>query len=244
MRQIKLLLACRDEDLALSLVAKIVLAGNGRIVGEAANLPGLRSKVAETRPDVLVLEHIHGEEKSAWQYISQFGPPGGGSTRVLLLCDAYTPLMIAGFIQRGASGCLLKSSEPTLCARAVGAVHAGESWFERAALVQALRGHFVAEPAASSSWLASQARLTARETEILGLIGSALSNKEIAQQLRISDKTVKTHLHHIYVKLHRSGRYKAFLSNAPAGLALALGEYRRIRPGTANAAGLSGARPG
>jgi hypothetical protein len=38
-------------------------------------------------------------------------------------------------------------------------------------------------------------------------------NKEIARILKISDKTVKTHLHHIYVKLHQSGRYKAFLSN-------------------------------
>jgi Response regulator containing a CheY-like receiver domain and an HTH DNA-binding domain len=56
--------------------------------------------------------------------------------------------------------------------------------------------------------------LTAREREILDLVGAALSNKEIARKLAISDKTVKTHLHHIYVKLQRSGRYKAFLSDA------------------------------
>jgi len=239
MRQIKLLLACRDEDLALSLFTKIVRAADGRIAGEATDLHSVTSKAAATRPDVLVLEHIRGDEKSAWQHMSRFGPPGG-STRVLLLCDACTPHMIAGLIQRGASGCLPKASDPSLCARAVGAVHAGESWFERTALVQALRSQLVAEPAGSPAWLADQALLTARETEILGLIGSALSNKEIARQLRISDKTVKTHLHHIYVKLRRSGRYKAFLSNSPAGLARGSSERRRIRTDTSNAAGLPG----
>ena len=37
-----------------------------------------------------------------------------------------------------------------------------------------------------------------------------MSNKEIGRALQISDQTVKTHLHHVYVKLQRSGRYKAF----------------------------------
>jgi ATP/maltotriose-dependent transcriptional regulator MalT len=40
-----------------------------------------------------------------------------------------------------------------------------------------------------------------------------MSNKEIGRRLAISDQTVKTHLHHVYVKLERSGRYKAFLSH-------------------------------
>lgn len=43
-----------------------------------------------------------------------------------------------------------------------------------------------------------------------------MTNKEIARQLKINDKTVKTHLHNIYIKLHDGGRYKAFLSNGRA----------------------------
>lgn len=62
-------------------------------------------------------------------------------------------------------------------------------------------------------------KLTQREEEVLRLIGTGLTNKEMARRLAISDKTVKTHLHHIYVKLHRSGRYKAFLSQPGTPLA-------------------------
>ena len=55
---------------------------------------------------------------------------------------------------------------------------------------------------------------------MLDLIGSGLSNKEIARQLDISDKTVKTHLHRVYVKLNQSGRYKALLAQ--------IGEHARL----------------
>jgi ATP/maltotriose-dependent transcriptional regulator MalT len=99
-----------------------------------------------------------------------------------------------------------------MMAKAVMAVHAGDPWFGRTALLQALRSRVATEPVQEVS-AEDQALLTRREREILGLIGSAMSNKEIARILKISDKTVKTHLHHIYVKLHQSGRYKAFLSN-------------------------------
>jgi DNA-binding CsgD family transcriptional regulator len=59
---------------------------------------------------------------------------------------------------------------------------------------------------------AEEGTLTRREHEIMLLIGTGLTNKEIARRLAISDHTVKTHLHRVYVKLHRSGRYKALLA--------------------------------
>ena len=116
--------------------------------------------------------------------------------------------------RRGASGCLFTSSEPSLQVRGVTSVHRGEAWFGRTALLDAIRSQIAAQPTIPSELLDDHELLTAREREILGLIGNALSNKEIARRLQISDKTVKTHLHHIYVKLHQSGRYRAFLSSS------------------------------
>ena len=55
-------------------------------------------------------------------------------------------------------------------------------------------------------------KLTRREDEILRLIGTGLTNKEIGRRLKISDNTVKTHLHRVYTKLNQSGRFKAFLA--------------------------------
>lgn len=57
-----------------------------------------------------------------------------------------------------------------------------------------------------------------RDTNVTswGLIGNAMSDREIARHLKISDHTVKTHLHHIYVKLENSGRHKALLPKTAA----------------------------
>jgi len=59
-----------------------------------------------------------------------------------------------------------------------------------------------------------------------------MSNKEIARQLKISDHTVKTHLHHIYVKLEKSGRYKAFLSSPVAGTLARAAAARELPQGS------------
>jgi DNA-binding NarL/FixJ family response regulator len=210
--QIKLLVTCRDEHRAHALCARLAQACDGAVSADAMNIDGVLRRAAATKPDVLLLEHKTGEEERSWLLLSQLGRLSA-STRILLLCDAYTQLAVIGCIQRGASGCLLASSDPSLYAKAVVAVHQGEVWFGRKELLQALRDQIAAEPLVTSL-LVDLDLLTAREREILDLVGSALSNKEIARRLKISDKTVKTHLHHIYVKLHRSGRYKAFLSDA------------------------------
>lgn len=213
--QIRLLAACRDRQQMLTLCTTVMPAIDDRITTEVTDPGHALSRAALAKPDILLLEHIEGDEQSAWNILAQIERVSAG-TRVLMLCDASTPAMIIGFIQRGASGCLLKSSDPSLYAKAVITVHQGEPWFGRTALLQALRSQIAAEPVVTAKLLYEQDLLTPREREIVILLGSALSNKEIARQLCISDKTVKTHLHHIYVKLHKSGRYKVFLSNFPA----------------------------
>jgi DNA-binding NarL/FixJ family response regulator len=92
-------------------------------------------------------------------------------------------------------------------------IRAGEIWFGRGALLQAFKSLVRVGP---ETHLIDTGILTARQGEILHLVGAGLSNKEVARRLMISDQTVKTHLHRIYRKLHQSGRYKAFLSQLPA----------------------------
>jgi len=213
---IKLLVSCREELLALALCTKVVEAANGSITGEATDIGDVLQRAAATAPDILLLEYTQDVAHSALQVLCQVAQVSS-RTRVLLLCESYAHGSIVGFIQHGASGCLLLSSESAVYAKAVHAVHRGETWFSRTELLQALRSQIVADPAGAAGMLDDQELLTAREREILALIGIAMSNKEIARQLKISDHTVKTHLHHIYVKLEKSGRYKAFLSSPVAG---------------------------
>lgn len=213
---LSLLVACRSRGAAQDLCAQLVGAAGGEVLGEATDWASVPARAASWRPDVLLLEHAEADEACIWQMLDELkgGEDRDARPRVLLLCDRCTDATIVGAVQRGASGCLLASSAPPLQVRGVVAVHRGEAWFGRQALLDAMRSQIAPRPRLMPEWPDDQALLTVREREVLGLIGKALSNKEIARRLKISDNTVKTHLHHIYVKLNQSGRYRAFLSSA------------------------------
>jgi DNA-binding NarL/FixJ family response regulator len=212
---IKLLVACREEEWALGLCTRVVQAAGAGIEGEATHMASALRKATAKPPDVLLLEYRQDVADSSYQVLSRI-THFSANTRVLLLCDTYAHQSVVGFIQRGVSGCVLTSCESALLVKAVRTVHAGQAWFGRSDLLQALRSQMAASPIVTSEVLEDEDLLTAREREVLALIGSGMSNKEIARQLKISDQTVKSHLHHIYVKLEKSGRYKAFLSKVVA----------------------------
>lgn len=209
---IKLLIACGDSHLAHALRDGLQQEDPTGITSELADLEHVLESASGVQPDVLLLENSpSGENNRHVVYligrVSRF-------TRLLMLCDACTDDLIIENIQRGASGCLLKSSPPSLLAKAVHTVFRGDPWYGREALLQALQSQVCHSTSAND--VEEEHRLTPREDEILSLIGSGLSNKEIGRRLEISDKTVKTHLHRVYVKLNRSGRYKAYLSQPGA----------------------------
>lgn len=209
--QIKLLVACANEDAARGLCTRLTWT-DGRLIGSAAALPSLLESMARVRPDVLLLEYDEAQRDHALAELARIRLCRP-ETRVLLLAATPPQAELSAFIRSGVSGCVLLTSSPALQAKAVRAVHQGETWFARSELLAALRTQLripVSLPDETASTL-----LTTREREILSLIGNAMTNKEIARKLNISDQTVKTHLHHIYVKLHRSGRYKAWLTEGP-----------------------------
>jgi DNA-binding NarL/FixJ family response regulator len=108
-------------------------------------------------------------------------------------------------IRAGAAGYLLKNVEPQELARAVRAAHAGEALIDptvAARLVDTLVKEDVDD---------GYGRLTAREQEVLGLIGRGLSNKRIALELGVAEKTVKTHVTHVLSKLGLADRTQAAL---------------------------------
>jgi DNA-binding NarL/FixJ family response regulator len=205
--RIKLFIACENESLGLGLSNQLTQEPANDIAGSTTDLAKLHATVASTRPDVLLLEHsLCGSQTH------QIVPPLlrlSPATRILLMCEAYTDDLMVSYNKLGASGCLLTSDNPSLLLKAVRAVHGGDTWFGRSTLLLALR-NLIGEAPAPIAF--DDKRLTLREGEIFDLVGRGLTNKEVARKLDISDHTVKTHLHRIYVKLHQSGRSKALLS--------------------------------
>lgn len=117
-------------------------------------------------------------------------------------------------LRLGVAGVVLKEMAPRLLVECVQKVHAGEQWLEKRSVAGALRKMLEREAGAREV----AGVLSAREIEIVRLVGSGLTNEQVAAGLNISEATVKTHLHRIFAKLGVDGRVRLALYARDKGL--------------------------
>jgi DNA-binding NarL/FixJ family response regulator len=175
-----------------------------RVVAEANDGEEALALIAREKPDVAVFDiqmpRLNGME--ATRRVKADFP----KTRVLIL-TAYDddPYIFAAF-QAGASGYLLKTGSSEELVQAVHAVAAGET-----ALSPAVTKKFVQRSTGAPTRDELIEPLTERELEVLRLAAKGMGNKQIANELSISDRTVQGHLANIYSKLHVTTRTEAVL---------------------------------
>jgi DNA-binding NarL/FixJ family response regulator len=135
----------------------------------------------------------------------------------LLSWDAPSPRWLDTLLQSGARGAVLHGADEVALARAFDAVLAGEIWLPRqvmqwlyASLVDAPHQDSTTPSTISSAWPADS-ELTARESEVVGLMRHSLTNREIASRLGVSINTVKKHLGSAYEKHGLRSRRQALL---------------------------------
>ena len=170
------------------------------VVGEAAEGLELLRLIESLRPNVLVLDvrlpAVGGLEILA--PVRSLSP----KTKVLLLSTRLEDAFLSEALQQGAHGYLPKTATHRELLRAIRALAAGELWAPRtllARVLERLRQHLEAH---QSLPLAVHAPLTGREREVIEGVLQGLTNREIATQLGISEKTVKTHLSSVFRKLN------------------------------------------
>lgn len=129
-----------------------------------------------------------------------------GAPRVLVLTNYDTDADILGAIEAGASGYLLKDAPPVELIAAVRAAAAGES-----ALAPAVASRL------DTRARVPETRLSLREAEVLTLVAAGRSNRQIGQDLFLSEATVKSHLAHIFAKLGVGSRTSAVAAARAAG---------------------------
>jgi len=134
----------------------------------------------------------------------------GNSARVLVVTSFTEHRTVVPALRAGAVGYVYKDVDPDALAGAIRAVHAGHVLLQPE-LAQALLSE---EPPAEGR----AAALTDRENEVLALIADGRSNREIARALHLSEKTVKTHVSNILMKLDLADRTQAALFAVRSGL--------------------------
>ena len=203
--------------------AFLALQDGFEIVGEAVDGEEAIAKAAELEPDVILMDLVMPklDGVSAMRELREVrGADGRGSgARVIVLTSFLDEDRLLPALEAGAAGYLLKNSQPAELARAVRAAHAGEAIIDPTAaarLVDALSDQDRRRPAATAG--AALEQLTGRERDVLALIARGRSNKRIALELGISEKTVKTHVGHVLAKLGVSDRTQAALLAVEQGL--------------------------
>jgi len=212
------------DDQALiraGLVALLRAAPGTEVVGEAADGEEAVAQAAALRPDVVLMDVrmpvLDGIAATRRILAAQRGPDEE-APKVLVLTTFDLDEHVYAALRAGAAGFLLKETPPARIIAAVEAVAAGDVLLTPRIthrLVEAFRPR---QPVAGSATLDS---LTAREREVLVLVGQGLSNADIAGELVLSEATVKSHVKHVMGKLQLSSRVQAVVLAYENGLVVA-----------------------
>jgi NarL family two-component system response regulator LiaR len=177
------------------------------VVGEAVDGADAVKKVHELKPDVVLMDLLMPvmDGITAIGIIRREQP----DTEVIALTSVLEDSSVIGAVRAGAIGYLLKDTESEELRRAIKAAADGQVQLSPKAAARLMREVRAPE---------SPETLTDRETEVLRLLAQGRSNKEIAAELSIGEKTVKTHVSNILSKLNVPSRTQAALYAVRIGL--------------------------
>lgn len=204
---IKVLLVDDQSLIRQGLKALLELEPDIEIVGEAENGEQAINLVAKLQPDVILLDirmPIMDGVAATREIQKRFV-----KTKILVLTTFDDDEYVSAAMQNGAMGYLLKDTPSEELAVAIRAVHKGYTQLGPGIVKKLLTQFSHPTPTQSLPVPSSLAELTPREKEVLQLIATGASNREIAHQLYISEGTVKNHVTNILNRLNLRDRTQA-----------------------------------
>ena len=186
-------------------------SGGFEIVAEVADGQAAVLAAAETQPDVILMDLLMPgmDGIEATRRITSLQP----EARILVLTSFAADNKLFPAIKAGALGYLLKDSSPEELVRAIRQVHRGEP-----ALHPTIARKLLQEVAHPADLQPAPEALTVRELTVLRLIAQGLNKQEIADELAVSEPTVRAHVSRILGKLHLASRTQAALYAVREGL--------------------------
>lgn len=213
---VRVLLADDQELIRAGFRAILAQQDDILVVGAAIDGRDAIDLARKRRPDVVLMDirmpHVDGIEATR----RILAEPGGERIAVLMLTTFDLDAYVYDALRAGASGFLLKDAPPEQLIAAIAVVAAGEALIAPAITKRLIERFVSAAPPNDPA--PELERLTARELEVLTLIGRGLTNGEIAARLVLSQATVKTHVKRVYAKLGVRDRVHAVVLCYEAGI--------------------------
>lgn len=188
------------------------------VVGECEDGDEVVDAVLRLQPDIVLMD------------VRMKRLDGISATKALATCEAAPPVMMLttfgddevlwSALAAGAAGFLLKDASTNDLIRATHVIAGGGAWLDPAITDKVIEQFRQQHPERSEQDAELEA-LTAREREVLVLVAEGLLNQEIADQLCVSEATVKTHISHIFSKLGARDRAAAIVHAYNHGIVVA-----------------------
>jgi DNA-binding NarL/FixJ family response regulator len=188
------------------------------VVAEAGDGAAAHAAAREHRPDVVLMDiRMPGADGlQATTAITADETLAG--TRIIILTTFELDEYVFEALRNGASGFLVKHTEPDELVRAVREVAAGESLLSPSVTRRLIREFTARAPVPAPATPEHMSVLTAREREIVAHVAQGLTNDEIAAELVMSPATARTHVSRAMVKLHARDRAQLVVFAYQSGL--------------------------
>ena len=209
-------LVADDEPLIRAGIRTVLdSAGDVQVVAEAGDGRSAIEAACRHHVDVALLDitmpRLDG--LSALEELGRRRPP----VRCLLLTAFGTEPNVLQALRHSAAGFLLKNAAPEELIRAVRAVHSGAAYLAPEVTPMVMQLVSPADLDRRREAAARLARLTPRESQVLGMVAEGLANADVAQRLRMTEPTIKTYVSRILTKLGCANRVQAALLVRDAG---------------------------
>lgn len=213
----RILIVDDHEIVRQGLKMVLELEADFEIVGEAGSGKEAIRQTTLFRPDLVLLDLMMPDMNGV--EVTQVVKSRQPQVRILMLTGVGAEMAVQQSLSAGVEGYILKNVSPDVLCAAIRTVR-DEGGYLHPAVAQMMAGQVVESSADRSGGetVGQRLGLTPREVEILQFMATSQTNRDIAEQLFISEETVRTHVKHILRKLDRPNRTQAVLFGLKAGI--------------------------